>query len=270
METAAFAARHWMPTALEKVRDGVIAVNVDGTILFMNHSARQLTGHCHPAARDLSSVFVLDRHSDPAANDPDLRAALKSGTCLSASDRRLVRADNSLLPVDFSLLPVCENNKVLGAVLVFFEHGHAAPVKTPAATVPDPPFRRRVLVMDDDDLVRTMTVQKLMRLGYAADSAEDGEEAVSKFKTAKKENRPYDVVVLDLIVRGGMGGKETVALLKRIDPDVRAVLTSGHAMDPVLTNYWEYGFAAVVRKPFVIKELDIAIRRALAVAGEGA
>jgi DNA-binding NtrC family response regulator len=75
--------------------------------------------------------------------------------------------------------------------------------------------------------------------------------------------KPFDVVVLDLIIPGGMGGKETIEMLKTVDPGVKAILTSGHAVDPVLTNFWEYGFFGVIRKPFVIKELDVSIRQAL-------
>jgi two-component system cell cycle sensor histidine kinase/response regulator CckA len=108
----------------------------------------------------------------------------------------------------------------------------------------------RILVMDDEAPLRKMIGRMLGVLGYEAEFARDGAEAIEKYKKAKESANPYDAVVLDLIVPCGMGGKECIAELLKIDPEVKAVVFSGYSEDPVLSNFQGYGFKGMMPKPF--------------------
>jgi PAS domain S-box-containing protein len=114
----------------------------------------------------------------------------------------------------------------------------------------------RILVMDDDKSI-VNTVSKMLKFfGFRVDSAADGKDAIIKYKKALATEDPYRMVILDLTIPGKMGGRDAVNELKNIDPDVKAVVSSGYSNDPVMANYSEYGFTAVVKKPFIIEELE--------------
>lgn len=113
----------------------------------------------------------------------------------------------------------------------------------------------RILVMDDEEMLLEVISSMLELLGYEVELAREGFEALQLFKSAKDSGRPFDAVILDLTVRGGMGGKETIAKLLELDPFVKAILSSGYSDDPVLSCLDEYGFVGALRKPYQISEL---------------
>ncbi|MBN2444537.1 MAG: response regulator [Spirochaetales bacterium] len=121
----------------------------------------------------------------------------------------------------------------------------------------------KLLIMDDDDIVRTTIQKMLMELGYEVDSAPNGHEALELYTRSLVEKVKYDAVILDLIVPGSMGGEETLTNLKEIDPEVKAIVCSGYSENNVLSGYREYGFCGMVRKPFRIEELSRVIRNVL-------
>jgi PAS domain S-box-containing protein len=126
----------------------------------------------------------------------------------------------------------------------------------------------RVLVMDDEQSVRTVMLEILTRHGYVAVGADDGEEAVRLYRRALDDGRPFDAVIVDLTVPGGMGGREAVERLREIDPHVRAIVVSGYSNDPVMANHTEYGFSAGLGKPFRFDELLRVVGRVIAVPRE--
>jgi DNA-binding NtrC family response regulator len=113
----------------------------------------------------------------------------------------------------------------------------------------------KVLIMDDDEIFCNFIRRTLERLGYEVEIVHDGSKAIVSYRKAIESGYPFDVVIIDLFVQEGMGGKETMKNLLQIDPDVRAVISSGHTTDPLMVNYREYGFKGVVAKPFTIEEL---------------
>jgi PAS domain S-box-containing protein len=140
------------------------------------------------------------------------------------------------------------------------EHAVVEPVLTPAATR----RRRRILVMDDEASVRTLAVNMLNFLGFQAEVVESGRVAIERFERALRKGRPFDAVMLDLVVPGGMGGKETMDQISRLAPEVKAVLVSGYAQETVVEEYREHGFGAVITKPFTLEELNTTLRSILA------
>ena len=93
-------------------------------------------------------------------------------------------------------------------------------------------------------------------IGYNVDFAEDGFEAIEKYKTAFESGRPFDVVIMDLTIPGGMGGKEAIKRLIEIDPNVKAIVSSGYPNDPLMSEFSKYDFAGVFLKPYQIADLS--------------
>ncbi len=125
--------------------------------------------------------------------------------------------------------------------------GAAAPAATPAKP-PGP--RRRVLVMDDEEHIRRLAQRVFGAVGCEVEVAAEGNEAVSRWRSARDAGRPFDLVVLDLTVPGGMGGLETLGALRSLDPAVLAVVTSGYSSAPVMAEHQAHGFAAALAKPW--------------------
>lgn len=113
----------------------------------------------------------------------------------------------------------------------------------------------RVLVMDDEDIVRKLLLTMMEVLGHEAECVEKGEDAIGKYREAKNSGKPYDLVILDLTVKGGMGGEETIKKILEIDPGAKAIVSSGYAETPVISDYRAYGFTAFLSKPYNVDEL---------------
>jgi PAS domain S-box-containing protein len=122
----------------------------------------------------------------------------------------------------------------------------------------------RILVMDDEALVRVMIGDMLRHFGHEAVLTSDGAEAVEAYRRAFRDGARFAAVILDLTVPGGMGGREAMRLLLAIDPDVRGIVASGYSNDPVMAEYRKHGFRGVVAKPFRLDELRRTLRQVLA------
>ena len=120
-----------------------------------------------------------------------------------------------------------------------------------------------ILIMDDEPEMRSTTGDMLLRLGYAVEFASDGSEAVTKYRMALEQGRPFDAVLMDLTVPGGMGGAEAVRKLLEIDPGAKAIVSSGYSDDPVVADYRGFGFRGTVSKPYRLRELSEAVAAVL-------
>ena len=122
----------------------------------------------------------------------------------------------------------------------------------------------RVLLMDDEEYILDLASRVLTRYGYDVACVGHGEEAVETYRQALTDGQPFDLVVLDLTIPGGMGGLETIEKLRDLDPDVLAIVCSGYSNDPVMSRHREFGFASVVTKPYRPQELLAAVSAVLA------
>lgn len=118
--------------------------------------------------------------------------------------------------------------------------------------------------MDDEELVREVGGEMLEVLGYEVEFAKDGAEAIELYKKAKESTHPFDAIILDLTIPGGMGGKEAVEKLIEIDPEVKAIVSSGYSTDPIMADFRKYGFSDVVAKPYKLNELGEALHKVIA------
>jgi signal transduction histidine kinase/ActR/RegA family two-component response regulator len=126
----------------------------------------------------------------------------------------------------------------------------------------------RILVMDDDELIRGMAVSVLRELGYQGLAVASGQEALEANLQARQSDRPFDAVILDLTIPGGLGGLETFQQLRELDPGLRAIVTSGYSTDAVMGSAREHGFKASLVKPFDVAALGAALASALAAEAE--
>ena len=113
----------------------------------------------------------------------------------------------------------------------------------------------RVLVMDDEADILDLVGEMLKLMGYGVETARDGAEALQRYQAAQRDGSPFDVVIMDLTVPEGMGGKEAIRRLKELDPLVKAIVSSGYSYDPVMASFQEFGFSGVIPKPYVMEEL---------------
>jgi len=121
----------------------------------------------------------------------------------------------------------------------------------------------KILAMDDEKMIRGLIQEMLHRMGYEVELANDGEEAIGLYRRAIEAGRPFDAVILDLTVPGAMGGKEAIGKLCEIDKNVKAIVSSGYSIDPVMSNYEEYGFCGVVEKPYNLQKLGETLNQIL-------
>jgi DNA-binding NtrC family response regulator len=142
----------------------------------------------------------------------------------------------------------------------------------PAATAPEVEARHaptlrfgtgRVLYMDDDLKICELTGSMLTSLEYKYDIAHKGEEAIALYRRYLNVGRPYDAVILDLTVIGGLGGEETFKQLRELDPDVRAIVASGYDNDDMAKRFLAMGFCGYLTKPYRVTDLGKVLKTVL-------
>ncbi len=153
-----------------------------------------------------------------------------------------------------------------GAGTSFFVYLPAIPENSKALEKTDEeivPGAGRILVLDDDQMVRSVVTAFLQHLGYFPELASSGEEAIEMYKKAKRFHRPYDAVIMDLTLPGEMGGEQVIQALREFDPEVKGIVSSGSSNNPVMADYKKYGFKNCIEKPYRIQALSRVLNQAL-------
>jgi len=148
-------------------------------------------------------------------------------------------------------------------VVIYLPASQKAPVSAPAHPHIPLSGSGRILVVDDEAMVRNVLRQLLESLGYMVECVQDGTDAVAAYQRAQAAGQPFAVVILDYTIPGGMGGLETLTRLRAIDPQVTALISSGYANNPVLADWAYYGFDGVVVKPYTMAQLQEALHNVL-------
>jgi PAS domain S-box-containing protein len=128
---------------------------------------------------------------------------------------------------------------------------------------------RKILVMDDEEAICALVTHALTPLGYTVTESNDAGTALTLYQQALSEGRKYDAVIMDLTIPGGMGGQEAVKKMRQMDPNVKAIVSSGYAMDPVMSRYKEYGFIGCIAKPYEIEELGSLVQEIVSSSDDG-
>jgi len=159
-----------------------------------------------------------------------------------------------------------ESTQNVGTTFHIYLPASSKPTPVKKKSVREKPIhgKGRILVMDDEEIIQAMLLKMLTLAGYYVEPAKDGAEAVELYRKARESGQPFDAVILDLTVPGGMGGKETVKNLLEIDPKVKAIVSSGYATDPIMSEYKKYGFSAVVTKPYSVIQMEEMLHDVLA------
>jgi PAS domain S-box-containing protein len=241
-----------------------------GVITVSAGNVQNIDGGHAPTANRWVRLSIIDQGKGIAPEDMDKifnpyfstkERGNQKGTGLGLSIcHSIIRNHGGKLAVDSSpgagttvylYLPASMNP--LPAISAAKPHKASAPI----------PGRGRILVMDDEEMIINMAGRILARLGYESDFAQNGSDAVSLYEKALKADQPFDAVVLDLTVRGGMGGEEAMQHLLKIDPQVKVIVSSGYSDSPVMQDYKQYGFSAAAGKPYSLVELSQALDRVL-------
>jgi CheY-like chemotaxis protein len=143
-----------------------------------------------------------------------------------------------------------------GSTFVIYLPAAQETTTVPQDSLPTMTGEGRILVMDDEESIRLLVGEMLRHLGYEVQCVAEGKEALERYQEAYHTHQPFNAVILDLTVPGGLGGKDTVEQLRQFDPQVKAIVSSGYSNDPVLSRYSTFGFHGVVAKPFRLAELS--------------
>ncbi len=121
----------------------------------------------------------------------------------------------------------------------------------------------KILLIDDDAVIRDVGGELIRALGHEVQVVVKGEEEIDKYQSARNEVKSFDVVILELTIRGGTGGAETVHKLLEIDPEVKAIVSSGYSDDSIASKHNEQEFKAFLNKPYAVDNLREALNRFL-------
>ena len=138
------------------------------------------------------------------------------------------------------------------------EHINNEQAKPVTKAVPKKPLesKGKILVMDEEEAIRKLSIMRLSRLGYTSKACIDGAAAIKLYKNEMESGYPFDVVILDLTHNSGMGGVAAIKKLLKIDPDVKGIVSTGYDRLPAGINFKEYGFSGVLIKPYTMVELE--------------
>ncbi len=145
----------------------------------------------------------------------------------------------------------------VGSGTTFYVYLPAVEEKEALQITEHSPFVRkgRILFMDDEELIRDIAGEMIKVLGHEGEFAKHGEEAIEKYKASMESGNPFDLVILDLTIRGGMGGAETIGRLLAVNPKIKVIVSSGYSDDAVVADFHKYGFTARLTKPYKLQEL---------------
>ncbi len=139
----------------------------------------------------------------------------------------------------------------------------ALPMPGQTGALPTQGRKTRILLMDDEQMILDIVSRMLGHLGYEVTTCTDGSQAIAAFAKAKSHSEPFDIVMMDLVIPNGVGGQDAVHTIKKIDPSAKVIASSGHLDHPVMRDHKQFGFNAVLEKPYKLEKLQQVIETVL-------
>jgi len=236
---------------------GAITVNVSNTTVAENDNLPLKNGEYVKIVIQDNGVGIVPEHMNKIF-DPYFSTKEKGSGLGLASSYSIIKNHGGYIGVDSQVGKGSTFTLYLPASQIIYKtEERKISQKTPL------PGGGRILVMDDEEPVRSAVKEMLSYLGYEAELAVDGDEAITMFKDAIATGSPYVAVILDLTIPGGMGGSETVKHLQEIDPAVKAIVSSGYSNDPIMADYKKYGFSSIIIKPYRMSDLEDALKKTI-------
>lgn len=234
-----------------------IIINVENVILGKSNSFELNPGKYLKTTVQLQDFVIHDkdiRH----LSDPDFVNNSRGKDLGLAAAHFLIKRHNGHIAVESK-----EKTGTTFTVFILAYEGQQQTVKDEIEASAFTANRGKILVMDDEEVVRTVTRRMLAQCGYEADFAKNSSEAIDMFKQSKVSGEPYNAVIIDLVIAGGIGGEETIKKLLEIDPKVRAIVSSGYSNDPILVNFRKYGFKSMLPKPYRLEEISQVLKKVI-------
>ena len=280
VQTTAWIEKAKSDSILSAMEDGISIHDRDFRIIYQNRKFRQLMGDhigefCYEAyakqKRICADCPMVECFRDSGTHISERPLAVNEGrkffriTVFPMKDEsgnivggiKMIRDINAGRVLESGSLQGIENDDVIAGQGASYENSTVTANEEPV------PAAGRVLVMDDEAGVRDVAGEMLRSAGCRVEFAADGGRAVELYRKAMDEGDPFDAVVLDLTVPGGMGGRETIEKLVEMDPDVKAVVSSGYSDDAVMSDHEAYGFCGIVPKPYLAEDLCNAVFSAI-------
>lgn len=255
-------ANHAMPNG------GIITITADNFTLEQNIPDLPLMPgrYVRIAVKDTGTGIApenINKIFDPFFTTKEMGSGLGLATCFSIMKKHggYISVSSTIgAGATFTLfLPAIEKHET---ALVSDEQEHKSkPASSPVSSLKGK--KKRILVMDDEPMLRELYVDALGEVGCVVDACKEGDEAIGLYLKEFHSNTPYDLVILDLTIPGGKGGKETSVELLKINPEAKIVVCSGYADSEILANHYNYGFCAQISKPFSGSELRKAVEKIL-------
>jgi len=239
---------------------GILTIDAVNVKDIKDNAVRHLSGdYIKISIRD-EGIGISDKHLEKVFDPYFTTKQAGSGLGLT-SVHSIVTKHNGHISIDSEL--------GVGTTITLYFPAEISPDKT-TDTVPLSVVEKsesslgHILIMDDDVMVRNLSVDMLVSCGFSVDTAEEGKEALEKYISAAKSDKPFDIVIMDLTIPGGMGGKEAISELLAIDPKAKVVVSSGYSTDPIMANYGDYGFKGRLAKPFRMGDMEQVLFRVMA------
>lgn len=235
---------------------GVVEVRCENVSVHDNNSI-PLKGGKYVRISIADQGIGIPRELLPSIFDPYFTTKQKGSGLGLATSYSIIKRHNGLITVD--------TEPGRGTTFHIYLPARAAG-SAPKPAEKEPPRRGsgKILVMDDEEFVLEIIIEMLQEIGYDAEGVRDGADVIERYAEAMAAGAPFDLVIMDLTVPGGTGGKEAMRKMRELDPKVKAIVSSGYSNDPIMAEYREFGFVNVLVKPYVIEALSTAVADALA------
>lgn len=234
---------------------GVLKMTLEGFVVGPEHGLPLADGEYVRISIEDHGCGIPEAHL-PKIFDPYFTTKQKGSGLGLATSYSIIKKHQGLITADSTL-------GVGTTFQVYLPRSHDEIPETNGTKLKLLAGKAKILLMDDERIIADLAKEMLSMLGYDVHVANDGAQAVELYLKALKTSNPYDLVVVDLTVPGGMGGQQAVEILRKSDPKVRAIVSSGYSNDPIMANYRKYGFVGVVAKPYSVQEISEAVRQAL-------